>query len=69
MAAQVALRRQMDDRSLIEDNEDDNRKMGIRAIAEKAKDDISFASTGKLYALCSHIENFFSSRRFYLFSY
>jgi len=49
MAAQVALRRQMDDRSLIENNsnEDDSRKMGICAI-EKANDDISFASTGKL---------------------
>lgn len=55
MAAQVALRRQMDDRSLIENNcnEDDSRKIGIRDI-EKAYNDISVASTGKLYALCSY---------------
>lgn len=46
MAAQVALRRRIDDRSLIEHNEDDSRKMGIRAI-EKAND-TRFASTGKL---------------------
>lgn len=56
MAAQVALRRQMDDRSLIENNENDSRKMGIRAI-EKANDDITFASTGKLklYASCDYL--------------
>ena len=46
MAAQVALRRQMDDRSLIENN-DDSRKTRSRAI-ERANDDIKFASTGKL---------------------
>lgn len=51
MAAQVALRRRIDDRSLIEHNEDDSRKMGIRAI-EKAND-TRFASTGKLsFTLC-----------------
>lgn len=52
MAAQVALRRRIDDRSLIEHNEDDSRKMGIRAI-EKANNDTRFASTGKLsFTLC-----------------
>ena len=58
MAAQVALRRQIDDRSLIENNEDDSRKMGIRVI-EKANNDTRFASTGKLklkfYALCCYL--------------
>ena len=54
MAAQVALRRQMDDRSLIENNEDDSRKDDIRAIG-KANHDISFASTGKLFALCCFV--------------
>ena len=54
MAAQVALRRQMDDRSLIENNEDDGRKEGIGAIG-KANNDINFASTGKLFALFSYL--------------
>ena len=55
MAAQVALRRQMDDRSLIENN-DDSRKTRSRAI-ERANDDIKFASTGKLklYASCDYL--------------
>lgn len=52
MAAQVALRRQMDDRSLMENNEDDSWEVGIRAIG-KANNDMSFASTGKLCAFNS----------------
>lgn len=49
MAAQVALRRKMDDRSLIiiENNENDSRKEGTRAVIGKANNDINFASTGK----------------------
>lgn len=47
MAAQVALRRKMEDRSLIENNENDSRKEGTRAVIGKANNDINFASTGK----------------------
>lgn len=47
MAAQVALRRKIDDRSLIENNENDSRKEGTRAVIGKANNDINFASKGK----------------------
>lgn len=51
MAAQVAIRRQMDDRSLVENNEDGpSCELEIRA-TQTRKHDVNFASTGKLIFL------------------
>lgn len=55
MAAQVALRRKMDDRSLTENNENDGRKEGTRAVIGNANNDINFASTGKFFTFSSYL--------------